>query len=58
MTCDWISVDDRLPEDDDDVLVVTVNGTVVMDYCRNGRWSFYDVAWWMPLPEPPKEAKG
>lgn len=60
----WIAVTERLPEDNNDrVLVATDSdcpfGNPKIDtdrYC-DGRWVRYGdhVTHWMPLPEPPKE---
>ena len=62
---DWISVDDRLPEDDSDVLAYSRNGEEGRIYPANyakGVW--FDCIFntpatdttthWMPLPESPK----
>ena len=62
---EWISVDDRLPEDDSDVLAYSRNGEEGRIYPANyakGVWfdcifttSATDTTThWMPLPEPPK----
>lgn len=59
---EWISVKDRMPEEDNRVLVWL--GVKLYDYTRidtdrlhNGRWIRWgkDVTHWMPLPNPPKE---
>lgn len=61
----WISVDNRLPSVEEDVLVLTrsKSGSVNVDkgyfaadldrFVHRGR---AEVSHWMPLPEPPKEA--
>ena len=62
---EWISVDDRLPEDDSDVLAYSRNGEEGRIYPANyakGVW--FDCIFttpatdttthWMPLPLPPK----
>ena len=61
----WISVDERLPELGEHVLV-TDGGFVGEFYInRQGQWqrcnvnnyfllTALDILWWMPLPEPPK----
>ena len=59
----WISVKDRLPDDERRVLVScrTKKGqqSVNLAYYWNGYWhgqgSMAGVTHWMPLPEPPKE---
>lgn len=58
----WIPVAERLPEDDDDVLIMS-SGSISMGYYStyNEYWADYinvyynDVTHWMPLPEAPKE---
>lgn len=54
----WISVKDKLPEDEDEYLVCTDNGYIYMTYflsfCNEfvGSW---EVAYWMKLPGAPNE---
>ena len=62
---EWISVKDRLPEDDATYLVYGRNGygIVFAVYYGDGEWLTCDdltnitrfVTHWMPLPMPPKE---
>lgn len=63
---DWISVNDRLPENHRSVLVSDNFGNVFDGIYYNGknfiiRSSFGDsvngVTHWMPLPEPPENTK-
>lgn len=63
---EWISVEERLPEADTDVLVITANGSFKVARCNiyhNGTlvlWMTNDglgekaITHWMPLPELPK----
>lgn len=61
---EWISVNDRLPEDGQKV-ITTKNGVFEIqryEKRRNGWisqnnwfWSMAMVSHWMPLPEPPKK---
>lgn len=57
----WISVKDRLPEDDDDVLILIYGKVIGVGYRINGKWKSLSkakapvVTHWMSLPEPPKE---
>ena len=60
----WISVKDKLPETEEEVLVFTVSktGNVNVDkgYLLNGRFVHRGsavVTHWMPLPAPPEEDK-
>lgn len=59
---EWISVNDRLPEPGEDVLVCNHWGDIDTDMVwinPDGKTEFYfdktNVTHWMPLPEPPKE---
>lgn len=67
---EWISVKDRLPEEDSTVLIYTDHETVLMgtftwekkfevgnfsDYYDT--WKLEDVTHWMPLPQAPKEGE-
>lgn len=66
----WISVKDRLPEKSQQVLVRIRNLTRICNYSEKwrvfnhydelgqpnkGDRTWYDVTYWMPLPEPPEE---
>ena len=59
---EWISVEDELPEDQEEVLVCTrsKNGirNIDMGYMAFDRFihrGYAEVTHWMPLPHPPKE---
>ena len=61
---EWISVKDRLPEDNEVVVIVDENGYFDVGYMAiwggQVQWCshlLYDpkVTHWMPIPEPPKE---
>lgn len=61
----WISVDDRLPELDQDVLSVDKSGRVYNSTWRGNHfkcvglvWEHDNVTHWMPFPEPPTQEQG
>lgn len=59
----WISVNDRLPDHQNETVIICTGGTAVstawMNY--NDEWEdtftngLMHVTHWMPLPSPPKE---
>jgi hypothetical protein len=64
---EWISVKDRLPNKDTEVLCCSVRGDLfigkyleaiytedVYVFVDTNRWDARSVTHWMPLPEPPK----
>lgn len=55
---EWLSIDDRLPEDSATVLVCHKNGLVTTNAWLGAHWWFENernpITHWMPLPEPPK----
>ena len=58
---EWISVEERLPEEKTRVLVsIPHSGTKIdTDRILDRKWVRWngDVTYWMPLPEPPEEAE-
>lgn len=69
MAQEWISVKDRLPEPQQEVLVSVLNDVLFRDIARVGsldsrgiwrvdtphEYFHRNITHWMPLPEPPKE---
>lgn len=53
----WVSVDERLPEDDVLVVVWTENSTILTDFCEKGKWHYYGVRYWLPIPPLNPEKK-
>lgn len=56
----WISVKDKLPEDDREYIVFNGNHALIATYWGDGEWimdsyAIRDVTHWMPLQEPPEE---
>lgn len=58
---EWISVNEKVPENRDDVLIYTSKGFYVGWYDEIGGWfsgpitACKTVTHWMPLPDKPKE---
>lgn len=54
---DWISVEDKLPKNGNDVIVFTKTDEVeIGNYYESDGWltaSYGDVLYWMPLPNKP-----
>ena len=59
MEINWISVEDELPKNLDDVLIHYADGRIEVGCRYSDGWlmerSWGPVTHWMPLPEPPKE---
>lgn len=58
---DWISVENRLPEEGTWVLACEKDGFMFIDVRENGEWkigvqALAVITHWQPLPKPPKEA--
>ena len=58
----WISVEDRLPDEDGWYLVYKHNRIRVAEWCKDCWYNESDlpiddcaITYWQPLPEPPKE---
>ena len=50
----WISVDDRLPDVGNIVLIYSETYGVCLDSYSDDTFDYFDVTHWMPLPQPPK----
>ena len=56
----WVSVKDRMPEENVPVLVWELQGFAYVDIYKDGAWrigtpELAKLTHWMPIPEPPKE---
>ena len=57
---EWISVDDKLPEDDEVVIICTDKNFVYAGELIGDTWFLDNDSWtaivthWMPTPQPPK----
>lgn len=61
MNDDWIPVEERLPDNNENVLVTTDMGLIASGYIAHGTWITdqepdYPIAW-RPLPEPYRPGK-
>ena len=57
---EWVSVNDRLPEENVPVLVWESQGFAYVDIYKDGVWvigtpNLSKLTHWMPIPDPPKE---
>lgn len=58
----WIKVEDRLPDNMQDVLMYDKNRGRIIGFYSGGQWgddlrNYHQVTHWMPLPDPPPEPK-
>lgn len=56
---EWVSVEDRLPEENTTVIVATDNGIVFQCLYSYDGWDLWDdndvnITHWQPMPQPPK----
>ena len=57
---EWISVNDRLPEEDETVIICTDKNFIYAGELIGDTWFLDNDSWtatvthWMPLPQPPK----
>lgn len=57
----WISVDDRLPEQGEEAICIAADGDMMIGKYTEWGWMFpcyfEELTHWMPIPEPPKEVE-
>ena len=55
---EWISVNDRLPEQWEEAICIAADGDMMIGKYTEWGWMFpcyfEDLTHWMPIPEPPK----
>lgn len=53
---EWISVNDKMPEKYEEVIIYSDSGVVKSAiYMNDNKWNTYlQVKYWMPMPKPPK----
>ena len=58
---EWISVDDRLPEEGEKAICIDADGDMMIGKYTEWGWMFpcyfEELTHWMPIPEPPKEVE-
>ena len=58
---EWISVDDRLPEQGEKAICIDADGDMMIGKYTEWGWMFpcyfEELTHWMPIPEPPKEVE-
>jgi hypothetical protein len=55
----WVSVNDRMPDEYQNVIIKDIENEYQVAYLRRGSWvvdvGHYEVTYWMPLPEYKEE---
>ena len=55
---EWISVDDRLPEQGEEAICIAADGDMMIGKYTEWGWLFpcyfEEITHWMPIPKPPK----
>ena len=55
---EWISVNDRLPEQGEEAICIAADGDMMIGKYTEWGWMFpcyfEDLTHWMPMPQPPK----
>ena len=55
---EWISVNDRLPEQGEEAICIAADGDMMIGKYTEWGWMFpcyfEDLTHWMPIPQPPK----